>query len=141
VAFRTAFEITTDEGLDTAMQRVHTALGLLDLTCAFEVLTHLNAYVCNNADLAVADAFWAVSASGWRTRRSAIEVIDACQSRNSVVRRSSAPSVAARAKGTRCNPDDLVCRHAKAWSPRRSRLTAWLAGFRVSSGYSSPAMG
>jgi hypothetical protein len=57
VAFDTAFEITVDEGLD-AVQRVHTAFGLLDLTGAFVVLIHLNAYVCDNADSAVADAFW-----------------------------------------------------------------------------------
>nr|BFE60697.1 hypothetical protein GCM10020063_052230 [Dactylosporangium thailandense] len=63
VAFHTAFEITTGEGLD-GVQRVHTALGLLDLTGAFEVLTHLNAYVLNNPDPAVADAFWA----GFRDR-------------------------------------------------------------------------
>jgi hypothetical protein len=71
VAFHTAFEITADEGLD-AVQRVHTALGLLDLTCAFEVLTHLNAYVCNNADPAVADAFWA----GFRVRMAVPEPIE-----------------------------------------------------------------
>jgi hypothetical protein len=63
VAFRTAFEITTEEGLD-AVRRVHTALGLLDLTGAFEVLVHLNAYVCDNAGPEVADAFWA----GFRDR-------------------------------------------------------------------------
>ncbi|MEU4620687.1 hypothetical protein AB0G04_12015 [Actinoplanes sp. NPDC023801] len=58
VAFHTAFEITTDESLD-AVRRVHTSLGLLDLTRAFDVLTHLNAYVCDNADPAVTNAFWA----------------------------------------------------------------------------------
>jgi hypothetical protein len=66
VAFHTAFGITADDSLD-AVQRVHTALGLLDLTCAFEVLIHLNAYVGNNADPAVADAFWA----GYRVRMAA----------------------------------------------------------------------
>ncbi|MDI6102123.1 hypothetical protein QLQ12_26240 [Actinoplanes sp. NEAU-A12] len=71
VAFHTAFEITTDESLD-AVQRVHTAHGLFDLTCAFEVLTHLNAYVCNNADPAVADAFWA----GFRVRMAVAEPIE-----------------------------------------------------------------
>jgi hypothetical protein len=71
VAFHTAFEVTTDEGLD-ALQRVHTALGLLDLTCAFEVLVHLNAYVCDNADPAVADAFWA----GFRVRMAVPEPIE-----------------------------------------------------------------
>jgi hypothetical protein len=71
VAFHTAFEITTDEGLD-AVQRVHTAFGLLDLTGAFEVLVHLNAYVCDNADSAVADAFWA----GFRVRMAVPEPIE-----------------------------------------------------------------
>ncbi|MBG0569258.1 hypothetical protein [Actinoplanes aureus] len=71
VAFHTAFEITTNEGLD-AVQRVHTALGLLDLTCAFEVLTHLDAYVCDNADPAVTDAFWA----GLRDRMAIPEPIE-----------------------------------------------------------------
>lgn len=71
VAFHTAFGITTDEGLD-GVQRVHTALGLLDLTGAFEVLTHLNAYVLNNPDPAVADAFWA----GYRYRMSVPEPIE-----------------------------------------------------------------
>lgn len=63
VAYDTAFAITTDERLD-AVQRVHTALGLLDLTGAFEVLTHLNAYVLGNTDPAVADIFW----TGFRDR-------------------------------------------------------------------------
>ncbi|GHJ47420.1 hypothetical protein Cs7R123_47620 [Catellatospora sp. TT07R-123] len=63
VAFHTAFEITTDEDL-AGVQRVHTALGLLDLTGAFEVLIHLNAYVLNNPDQEVANAFWA----GFRDR-------------------------------------------------------------------------
>jgi len=71
VAFHTAFEITTDEDLD-AVQRVHTALGLLDLTGAFEVLTHLNAYVYNHADPAVTDAFWA----GFRVRMAVPEPIE-----------------------------------------------------------------
>lgn len=71
VAFHTAFEITADKGL-AAVQRVHTALGLLDLTCAFEVLTHLNAYVCDNTDPAVADAFWA----GFRARMAVPEPIE-----------------------------------------------------------------
>ncbi|GIE31871.1 hypothetical protein Ait01nite_049160 [Actinoplanes italicus] len=71
VAFHTAFEITTDEDLD-AVQGVHTALGLLDLTAAFEVLTHLNAYVLDNTDPAVADTFWA----GLRDRMAAPEPIE-----------------------------------------------------------------
>ncbi len=71
VAFHTAFEITADEGLD-AVQRVHTAFGLLDLTRAFEVLVHLNAYVCDNADPAVTDAFW----TGFRTRMAVREPIE-----------------------------------------------------------------
>ncbi|GAB3828442.1 hypothetical protein GCM10027610_013390 [Dactylosporangium cerinum] len=71
VAFHTAFEITTDEGLD-GVQRVHTALGLLDLTGAFEVLIHLNAYVLKNPDPAVADAFWA----GFRDRMAVPEPIE-----------------------------------------------------------------
>ncbi|GAA4606222.1 hypothetical protein BJY16_005717 [Actinoplanes octamycinicus] len=71
VAFDTAFAITTDEDLD-AVQRVRTALGLLDLTAAFEVLTHLNAYVRDNTDPAVADAFWA----GLRDRMAVPEPIE-----------------------------------------------------------------
>jgi hypothetical protein len=71
VAFDTAFAITTDEGLD-AVQRVRTALGLLDLTGAFEVLVHLNAYVLDNTDPAVADAFWA----GFRDRMAVPEPIE-----------------------------------------------------------------
>ena len=71
VAFHTAFEITTDEGLDV-VQRVHIGLGLLDLTGAFEVLIHLNAYVLGNADPAVADAFWA----GFRDRMAVPEPIE-----------------------------------------------------------------
>lgn len=71
VAFHTAFEITTDEGLD-AVRGVHMALGLLDLTGAFEVLIHLNAYVVDNADPAVVDAFW----SGFRDRMAIPEPIE-----------------------------------------------------------------
>ncbi|BCY11777.1 hypothetical protein [Actinoplanes sp. L3-i22] len=71
VAFHTAFAITLDEGLD-AVRRVRTALGLLDLTGAFEVLVHLNAYVCDNADPAVIDAFWA----GFRARMAVPEPIE-----------------------------------------------------------------
>jgi hypothetical protein len=71
VAFHTAFEITTDEGLNV-VQRVHTGLGLLDLTGAFEVLIHLNAYVLSNADPAVADTFWA----GFRDRMAVPEPIE-----------------------------------------------------------------
>jgi hypothetical protein len=71
VAFHTAFEITTDEGLD-GVQRVHTALGLLDLTGAFEVLIHLNAYIVNCSAPAVADAFWA----GVRDRMAVPEPIE-----------------------------------------------------------------
>jgi hypothetical protein len=71
VAFDTAFSITVDEGLD-AVERVHTALGLLDLTGAFEVLTHLNAYVLDGTDPAVADAFWA----GLRDRMAVPEPIE-----------------------------------------------------------------
>ncbi|MFB9415836.1 hypothetical protein [Dactylosporangium matsuzakiense] len=67
VAFDTAFAITADESL-TAVQRVHTALGLLDLTGAFVVLVHLGAYVLDNTDPAVADAFWSASATGCRSR-------------------------------------------------------------------------
>ena len=71
VAFHTAYEITTDEDLD-AVQRVRTALGLLDLTGAFEVLTHLNAYVLDNTDPAVTDAFWA----GFRDRMAVPEPME-----------------------------------------------------------------
>jgi hypothetical protein len=71
LAFHTAFEITTDEDL-AGVQRVHTALGLLDLTGAFDVLVHLNAYVEENADPAVADAFWA----GFRARMAVPEPIE-----------------------------------------------------------------
>ena len=71
VASRTAFEITTDEGLD-AVQRVHTALGLLDLTGAFETLVHLSAYVSGHTDPAVAAAFWA----GCRVRMAVPEPIE-----------------------------------------------------------------
>jgi hypothetical protein len=70
VAFRTASEITTDEAVD-AVQRVRRAFGLLDLTGAFEVLVHLNAYVVDNADPAVAEAFWA----GFRVRMAVPEPI------------------------------------------------------------------
>ncbi|GAA3265526.1 hypothetical protein Dvina_16910 [Dactylosporangium vinaceum] len=71
VAFDTAFAITADESL-TAVQRVHTALGLLDLTGAFVVLVHLNAYVLDNTAPAVAEAFW----SGFRDRMSVPEPIE-----------------------------------------------------------------
>ncbi|GAA0570141.1 hypothetical protein GCM10010172_63250 [Paractinoplanes ferrugineus] len=63
VAFHTAYDITADESLD-AVRRVHTAFGLLDLTGADLVLVHLDAYVVDNADPAVAAAFW----SGFRDR-------------------------------------------------------------------------
>jgi len=71
VAFHTAYEITTDEDLD-AVPRVRTALGLLDLTGAFEVLTHLNAYVLDNTDPAVTDAFWV----GFRDRMAVPEPME-----------------------------------------------------------------
>lgn len=71
VAFDIAYAVTADEGLD-AVQRVHTALGLFDLTGAFEALTHLNAYVLDNIVPAVADAFW----SGFGDRLAVSEPID-----------------------------------------------------------------
>jgi hypothetical protein len=71
VAFHAAFKITADEGLDV-VQRVHVALGLLDLTRAFVMLVPLSAYVCDNADPAVADAFWA----GFRVRMAVPEPIE-----------------------------------------------------------------
>lgn len=71
LAFDTAFDITTDDDLD-AVQRVRVALGLLDLTGAFDVLTHLNAYVLGNTDPAVADVFW----NGFRDRMAVPEPIE-----------------------------------------------------------------
>ncbi|MEV6349896.1 hypothetical protein [Actinoplanes sp. NPDC051851] len=71
MAFDTAYAITIDDDLDP-VQRVRTALGLLDLTGAFDVLTHLNAYVLDHPDPAVADAFWA----GFRDRMAVPEPIE-----------------------------------------------------------------
>jgi hypothetical protein len=71
VAFASAFEIVVDDQLG-AVQRVQAALGLLDLTGAFEVMTHLNEFVRNHADPAVIDAFWA----GCRTRLEAADPIE-----------------------------------------------------------------
>jgi hypothetical protein len=71
VAFRCAYEMVF-EGQAGAVQRVRTALGLLDLTGAFEVMTHLNGYVSDHHDPAVIDAFWA----GCRTRLEAADPIE-----------------------------------------------------------------
>nr|BFE57658.1 hypothetical protein GCM10020063_021840 [Dactylosporangium thailandense] len=71
VAFACAYGMIYD-GESGVVQRVQTALGLLDLTGAFEVLVHLNAYVCGHADPAVISAFWA----GCRTRLEAADPIE-----------------------------------------------------------------
>jgi hypothetical protein len=71
VAFMCAYEMINDDESD-AVQRVRTALGLLDLTGEFVVLTHLNAYVSEHDDPAVTDAFWA----GCRTRLEAADPIE-----------------------------------------------------------------
>jgi hypothetical protein len=70
VAFACAYPMAFDDEL-SPVRRVRTALGLLDLTGAFEVLTHLNAYVVDHEDPAVADTFWA----GCRTRMEAADPI------------------------------------------------------------------
>ncbi|MEU4425674.1 hypothetical protein AB0F81_34055 [Actinoplanes sp. NPDC024001] len=71
VAFACAYEMLRDDETGGVL-RVRTALGLLDLTGAFAVLIHLNAYVIDHDDPAVTDAFWA----GCRTR---LETADPCE--------------------------------------------------------------
>lgn len=70
VAFACAYTMLDDQS--DPVRRVRTALGLLDLTGEFEVLTHLNAFVVDHDDPAVIDAFWA----GCRTRMEAAEPIE-----------------------------------------------------------------
>lgn len=71
VGFACAYEMIHDDEAG-GEQRVRTALGLLDLTGAFEVMTHLNAYVIGHDDPAVVDVFWA----GCRTRLEAADPIE-----------------------------------------------------------------
>jgi len=71
VAFACAYGMLYDDE-SGVVQRVQTALGLLDLTGAFDVMTHLNAYVCDHDDPAVIEAFWA----GCRTRLEAADPIE-----------------------------------------------------------------
>jgi hypothetical protein len=70
VAFACAYEMLFNDR-SSPVQRVRTALGLLDLTGAFEVMTHLDAYVINHDDPAAIDAFWA----GCRARLEAADPI------------------------------------------------------------------
>ncbi|RSM67705.1 hypothetical protein DMB66_15315 [Actinoplanes sp. ATCC 53533] len=71
VAFGCAYEMVF-EGPADPVRRVRTALGLLDLTGEFEVLTHVNEYVRDHHDPAVIDAFRA----GCRTRLEAADPIE-----------------------------------------------------------------
>ncbi|MGI5151840.1 hypothetical protein ACQEVC_36670 [Plantactinospora sp. CA-294935] len=71
VAFACAYPMVFDDE-SGPVRRVRTALGLLDLTGEFEVLTHLNAYVVDHADPAVIDTFWA----GCRARMEVADPIE-----------------------------------------------------------------
>ncbi|MEU0561276.1 hypothetical protein [Dactylosporangium sp. NPDC006015] len=71
VAFACAYSILDDDE-SSGVQRVHTALGLLDLTGSFQVMIFMNGYVHDHDDPAVIDAFWA----GCRTRLEAADPIE-----------------------------------------------------------------
>ncbi|MGW4466219.1 hypothetical protein [Micromonospora sp. NPDC004704] len=71
VAFACAYTMVFDDRSDP-VRRVRTAMGLLDLTGEFEVMTHLNAYVIDHDDPAVIDAFWA----GCRARMEVADPIE-----------------------------------------------------------------
>jgi hypothetical protein len=71
VAFDCAYGMLDGDDSD-AVERVHTALGLLDLTGSFQVMIFLNGFVGDHGDPAVIDAFWA----GVRARLEAPDPIE-----------------------------------------------------------------
>ncbi|WP_282767552.1 hypothetical protein, partial [Actinoplanes sandaracinus] len=73
VAFSCSYGMLFDDGDGSdPVQRVRTALGLLDLTDAFGMVADLEAYVLKHEDPAVIEAFWA----GCRTRLEVAEPLE-----------------------------------------------------------------
>lgn len=73
VAFSCSYGMLFDEESDPdPVQRVRTALGLLDLTGAFGMMADLDAYVLKHEDPAVIEAFWA----GCRARLEVAEPLE-----------------------------------------------------------------
>lgn len=71
VAFACSHAMVFDDEVDP-VQRVRTALGLLDLTGSFMITADLDAFVLKHADPPVIEAFWA----GCRTRLEAAEPLE-----------------------------------------------------------------
>lgn len=71
VAFACSYGMIFDDGSDP-VQRVRTALGLLDLTGTFGMMADLDEYVLKHEDPAVIEAFWA----GCRTRLEVAEPVE-----------------------------------------------------------------